>query len=277
MQHRYTPSPLAGPLRVLGGLAAELEATAACVVRYPLGVVEGALTTGRPSGEPVHDTPVLLVHGYAHNGSGWWVLDRRLRHAGFTSIHRLNYLPLGSGVPQLAERLAARVEEICDLTGADRLHLVGHSLGGVLSRWYVQELGGDRRVDTAVTLGSPHEGTVTAWLWPEKTAWDLRPGSSVVARLAAGARPLPVRWVSIYSDADLLVRPTAAGRLRAAAMNATNICVHGVGHLSLLVAPRVVRAVTAQLEAAEGVGARVDPLPIAPAAGSPRSARPASG
>ena len=258
VQHRYTTSQLRRPLRTLAG---ELEATAACVARYPLGLFEGALTTGRPSGESVHDTPVLLVHGYAHNESGWWVLDRRLRQAGFTSIHRLNYLPLGSGIPQLAERLAARVDEIRDLTGAERVHVIGHSMGGLLTRWYVQELGGDRRVDTVITLGSPHEGTLAAWLWPERTARDMRPGSSVISRLAAGARPSPVRWVSIYSDADLLIRPTSAGRLRSSALNATNIRVHGLGHLSLLVAPRVVKTVTDQLEVAEGVGARLAPLP----------------
>jgi len=178
VQHRYTTSQLRRPLRTLAG---ELEATAACVARYPLGLFEGALTTGRPSGESVHDTPVLLVHGYAHNESGWWVLDRRLRQAGFTSIHRLNYLPLGSGIPQLAERLAARVDEIRDLTGAERVHVIGHSMGGLLTRWYVQELGGDRRVDTVITLGSPHEGTLAAWLWPERTARDMRPGSSVIS------------------------------------------------------------------------------------------------
>jgi triacylglycerol lipase len=182
---------LPGPVNSVVDFAGEVGATARCVIHYPLGVAETALTTGRPSGEAVHDTPVLLVHGYAHNQSGWWVMDRHLRQAGFTSVHRLNYLPMGSGVPQLAERLGARVDEIRSLTGADRVHVVAHSLGGILLRWYVQELGGDRTVGTAVTLGSPHEGTVAAWLWPERTARDLTPGSSVMVRLAAGARPSP--------------------------------------------------------------------------------------
>ncbi len=239
-------------------MAAELATTAACAARYPLGVVDAALTTGRPSGQPNHDTPVLLIHGYAHNQSGWWALDRHLRGAGFTSVHRLNYLPLGSGVPQLAERIVARVDEIQALTGATRVHVVGHSLGGVLLRWYVQELGGDRHVDTAITLGSPHAGTQTARLWPEKTARQMCPGSWLVRRLAAGATPSSVRWVAIHSDSDLFVRPAGAGRLDLP--GATNVEVHGLGHLSLLVAPRVLRAVTAQLEAAEGVGAPVQAL-----------------
>lgn len=243
----------------------EVRTTAQCAVRYPMGLVEGALTSGRPSGQADHDTPVLLVHGYGHNQSGWWVLDRHLRRAGFTSVHRLNYLPLGSGVAQLGDRLAARVDEIRAFSGADRIHVVGHSLGGVLLRWYVQELGGDRHVSSAITLGSPHEGTVVAYLWPERTARDLRPGSPLISRLHAGAQASAVRWTALYSDADLLVRPTASGRLRAPELAATNIEVRGLGHLSLLVASRVLRAVTAQLEAAEGVGARLSALPVRPA------------
>ena len=260
-------SPLPTPLRAAAGLLGEAAATARCAAHYPVGLLDGALTTGRPSGQPQHDTPVLLVHGYAHNQSGWWVIDRALRRAGFTSVHRLNYLPFGSGVPALADRLADRIEEICALTGAERVHVVAHSLGGVLLRWYVQECGGGARVATAITLGSPHEGTVMSYLWPERTARQLAPGSWVTRRLAAGARPTPVRWVALYSDSDLLVRPTSAGRLRARELGATNIVVHGIGHLSLLVTPKVVRAVTTQLEAAEGDGAPLLPLvaPVVPA------------
>jgi len=260
------------PASLARSLLGEAAATVRCVGHYPLGLVERALTTGQPSGQIGHDTPVLLVHGYAHNQSGWWALDRALRRAGFTSVHRLNYLPLGSGVPVLAARLGRRVEEIKALTGARRIHVVAHSLGGVLLRWYVQELGGERSVATAVTLGSPHEGTVAAYLWPERTAADLRPGSRVMRRLADGARPSAVRWVAFHSDADLLIRPASAARLRPPALGATNVVVPGLGHLSLLLSGRVLRAVTAQLEAAEGVGAPL--LALRPLEGRPGQQEP---
>jgi triacylglycerol esterase/lipase EstA (alpha/beta hydrolase family) len=227
-------------------MAEELASTAQCVVQYPLGLVEPAVTTGRPSQAAGYDTPVLLVHGYAHNQSGWWTLDRRLREAGYTSVHRMNYLPLGSGVPALAERLAQRVEEVRAVAGAQHVDVVAHSLGGILLRWYVQELGGDRIVRTAITLATPHGGTQSAYLWPERTARQIRPGSALMRRLTAGARPEPVRWVAFWSRSDMLVWPHEAARLHVA----TNIEMRGVGHLSFLLAPRVTRAIVGQLRQA---------------------------
>jgi triacylglycerol lipase len=232
---------------VLTQLVSEAASTARCVVRYPLGITERALTTGARSDGPVHDTPVLLIHGYGHNQSGWWALDRHLRLLGHTSVHRMNYLPLGAGVPALAERLAGRVEEIRSLTGAPRIHVVAHSLGGILLRWYVQELGGDRTVDVAITLATPHEGTSAAYLWPERTARQLRPGSRLVRRLASGAQATPVRWIAFWSDADVLVRPHTAGRLVAPVLEATNVRVHGIGHLSFLFSNEVIGEVATAL------------------------------
>lgn len=234
------------------GTAREAMAAARCAALYPLGVLERALTTGAAKGDAVHDTPVLLVHGYGHNRSGWFMLERALRHAGFTSVHTMNYVAWGrAGVPELAARMAARVESIRRLTGSERVHVVGHSLGGVLLRWYVQELGGDRYVDTAITIASPHEGTVAALNAPGPCARDLRPGSNVIRRLAAGARATDVRWIAFHSNLDLLVQPAVSAKLRPPALRATNVFVKDHGHVSIMVSPSVNRQIVEQLEASE--------------------------
>jgi len=255
-----------GALRRLSFEASrELVSAARCATHYPLGLVEAAFSTGRPCGDPTHDTPVLLVHGYGHNRSGWFVLDRRLRRAGFTSVHTLNYVPVGRGVPSLGQRLEGRVSNILRATGAARVHLVGHSLGGIIIRWFVQELGGAEVADTAITLGSPHQGSPAAMLpLPERTARDLRPGSSVLRRLDDGAgQPAvrAVRWIAYSSRVDVLV-PGPFGRLHIP--GAVNIDVPGAGHLGLLLSRQVASSVTHQLEAAEGVHASITGL--APAA-----------
>ena len=248
------------------GAAREAANAARCLALYPAGLAEAALRTGTPRGDRTHDTPVLLVHGYGHNRSGWFLLERTLRNAGFTSVHTMNYVAWGrEGVPELATRLARRVDEIRAVTGAEKVHVVGHSMGGVLLRWYVQELGGDRFVDTAVTIASPHEGTVAAHLGAGAGARDLRRGSRVMRRLASSVRRTDVRWVAFYSNLDVLVQPAPSAMLRHPELRATNILVKDQGHLTIMMAPIVARSVVAQLEAAETGEGRVLPMRTAAA------------
>lgn len=237
------------------GIAREAVNTARCLALYPAGVADTTVVAASPhvrNGEDAHDTPVLLVHGYGHNRSGWFLLDRRLRAAGFSSVHTINYIAWGrEGVPALAARLATKVDEIRAMTGAEKVHVVGHSMGGILLRYYVQVLGGDRLVSTAITIAAPHEGTSTAMVVAGAGARDLRPGSNVMRQLCTGARPTGVRWVAFYSNLDVFIQPGSSAVLRHPALSATNILVKDHGHLSIMVAPLVTRAMVTQLEAGE--------------------------
>jgi triacylglycerol lipase len=191
--------------------------------------------------------PVVLVHGYFHNRSAFLVLTRALRRAGIRHVHGLNYNPLTAGVPELAGRLRVEVERALEASGNARCQLVGHSLGGMVARWYTQELGGWDTVDTVITLGSPHRGTYTAYVGAGPVAAELRPGSWLVRRLSESARPSETRWVSFYSDLDLLVAPAVSAKLTHPALAARNVKVRDTGHLSLLLSARVVGAVVDHL------------------------------
>src|SRR3954471_23902451 len=113
--------------------------------------------TGRlPS--PVTLTPVVLVHGYRSSGAGWCPLARRLHSAGFANVMALHYDALCGGVPELAAALTQVVSTSLARAGHGQVHLVGHSLGGLLVRYAVQLLGLERLASTAVTVAAPHRG-----------------------------------------------------------------------------------------------------------------------
>jgi pimeloyl-ACP methyl ester carboxylesterase len=231
----------------LRATAKEASSLARCVVAYPQGFLNAGVRTGTPSGDQSLDTPVLLVHGYGHNSSAWLMLRKALKRAGFTSIHTMNYNPLVNDIPRIAEKLSDRVEMIRGLTGADKVNLVGHSLGGLVSRWYVQEMDGDLKVNTAITLSSPHKGTMAAFVPGGRTAKECRPGSWVIRRLNERALPTNVRWVAFYGDADALIQPMHAGRIDVPALNARNVLIPAMGHMGMLLDGNVVNQVVEEL------------------------------
>ncbi|HUZ43658.1 MAG TPA: alpha/beta fold hydrolase [Acidimicrobiales bacterium] len=235
------------------GAVKEVSSLLRCASRYPGGMVSMRPGRAPASGGGAHATPVLLIHGYGHNHSGWWVLRSHLKAAGFGTVETFDYSPVPRDIPSTARRLGDAVERLRRRTGADKVHIVGHSLGGLLARWYVQELDGADSVDTVVTLGTPHEGTWAAWVAPGRTAAELRPGSWVVDRLNRHPRVEGVRWVAFYSNVDYLVQPPRSAMIRQPGLNAVNILAKDHGHVSLILSPRVARAVVQQLQAAEGV------------------------
>jgi pimeloyl-ACP methyl ester carboxylesterase len=225
----------------------EAVSVARCAVAYPQGMLGVSLRTGTPCGDENRDHPVVLVHGYGHNASAWMMLKAALHRNGFTSVHTMNYNPWFDDVPKIAAKLAARVEMVRELTGADKVHIVGHSLGGIVARWYVQEDGGDLTVSTVITLASPHSGTIAAFAGPGRTARELRPGSWVMRRLNQNATPSDVRWVAFYGDSDALVQPTRSGRIEVPALNARNVLIPAMGHLAMLMSGDVVNQVIDEL------------------------------
>jgi pimeloyl-ACP methyl ester carboxylesterase len=190
-------------------------------------------------------TPILLVHGMVDNRAIFAVLSRRLRRRGFHRVLTLNYSPTTNDIRAAARRLSAEIEGLVARTDYERIHLVGHSLGGLIARYYVQRLGGDSRVHTLVTLGSPHAGTLTARLVPPmQLCRQLSPGSELYAELD---RPVAcsTRMVAYYSDLDQLIVPRSSGRIEHPGLDARNVLVRGAGHMSLPIDPRVVRDVAA--------------------------------
>ena len=245
------------------GAALEAAWSAAHLALYPLGLVEekareevGRFTLGdlppMQRGLVIGDveaagTPILLVHGMVDNRSIFALLRRGLRRRGFGRVLALNYSPLSDDVREVAQRLAELIESVCADTGYERVHVVGHSMGGLVARYYVQKLGGDARVHTLVTLGTPHEGTTVAYLLPHPLVRQLRPGSTLLDELAEPAPGCSTRVVAIWSDLDQLMSPKTSAELRHPDLRARNVFVRGVGHMSLPVDGRVVHEICATL------------------------------
>ncbi|WP_243418224.1 esterase/lipase family protein [Actinomycetospora cinnamomea] len=260
------------------GLAVEIAYTAVHLSLYPWGLVDEVL---RPAGTFVHHrtaalspsqrslvvsdmdastTPVLLVHGIVDNRSIFTLLARALRRRGFGVVHAVNFSVLTAFTGDI--RVAAReighhVERICASTGSDKVHIVGHSLGGLMARYYVQRLGGDARVDTLVTLGTPHRGSLIAhFLPPTRVPQQLCPGSDLIRELDEPAPGCRTHVVAVWSKQDQLIIPQSAARLEHPDLDVSEVVLEHVGHLSMTIDPDVVHLVTRLLARCVPEGAR---------------------
>lgn len=261
-QLRERAVALATPQAIVGSVVEAVWATAH-VALYPFGTrtprrgpdghgyrIEHLSLAQRSlvlSGVAEAGTPILLLHGMADNHSIFTVLRRGLLRRGFSRVFAMNYSVRTRDVRTAAAQLAEEVEQIIEETGFERIHVVAHSLGGLIGRYYVTRLGGDARVHTLVTLGTPHQGTLAAHLLPTRIARQLRPGSGVLRELELPAPDCATRIVNIWSDTDEAIFPADNARLRQEGVTVTEVPLSGVGHLTLPILPTVVHRIATSL------------------------------
>ncbi len=190
--------------------------------------------------------PILLIHGYGCSRGAWWWLRPRLEAAGWT-VATISLEPIYGSIDNYVAPLARRIDEVLSETGADKLILVGHSMGGLVARAYLQSHG-EVRVASLVTLGTPHQGSELARIGFGANARQMRPHS---AWLLALGRPQPaLAALAIYSPQDNFVMPPSLLELA----GAENRTIDGLGHLAMLYSPRLALVLLTALEQRAGGG-----------------------
>lgn len=211
--------------------------------------------------------PVLMLYGHMATRRVFEVLEARLRRDGFC-VFSVNLGGLFDafntfGIDHLAEKVRDKVERLYGRYDLGPLSIIGHSKGGLIARYYVKRLGGDARVRNLITLGSPHNGTPTAYLGlltmglVAKDVWQMTPMSPFIRRLKMGAFPRHVRFTSVYSKQDH-VSPFPACILETTGQdNLVNVEVHGVTHREYLWKRQVYDVVRRELLTGYGESPRV--------------------
>lgn len=157
--------------------------------------------------------PVILVHGILGQRHLYWnVFKHRLKEADIRYHDCI--LPYGMlGDMRIAARiLKDKVDNALRHDGASRVDLVCHSAGGLVARYYLMFLGGNKVVENVVTLGTPHQGTYFSYVLPVpilQIAKQTRPGSHFLDEVnGEGAIPPGVRFYNFWSPLDGVVVPS---------------------------------------------------------------------
>ncbi len=208
--------------------------------------------------------PVLLIQGFGSTRRTVSIIERRLQRNGYPVIS----LNLGGVFKTFnAQRIESLAEVVRDKIEAlyrryqfkGRMSVIGHSKGGLIARYYVQCLGGNKRVRNVITLGTPHNGTIWATLgmltplgWCTASLRQMTPFSSLIRTLKDTPFPRDVSLLSIYSHSDRFIPyPSAVIEGAERQENIRNICVDGVGHLEFVIRKSVFSHIKQALRDAE--------------------------
>ncbi len=196
--------------------------------------------------------PVLIIHGFLGTRGSMYVLERRLVEDGFVVVS----FDLGTlnvrDIRRSAFLIHRKIERILAETPAQKIDIIGHSMGGLIGLYYVKKLGGHARVRKLVMMGTPVRGTwaalagvVTLGLW-STSSWQLLPRSRFLDELSQGPIPAETEVHTIAAARDWVV---PLGTTRVAGANAVTV---PLGHSSLVMSEEVYRRVVSALRPAHG-------------------------
>ena len=149
---------------------------------------------------------VVLVHGIFRQSKVFAKMKQQLEQEGYRVYtpdlyHHWGALSLSDVAGQLAEFIDS------NLPPESSFDLVGLSMGGIVSRYYLQRLGGVNRVQRFISIASPHFGTWFAYTFPRRTGLEMRPGSRLLQDLNGDLEKLNLEMTSIWTFWDFIIVP----------------------------------------------------------------------
>ena len=225
IERRFTPRGIGVSIWLLTQETACLLLT---IALRPLGWFPAKIPDSHNTSCP----PVILLHGLFENRCCMLWLQSHLRKAGFHQTISIN-TPPWRDFEALTEDLVKKVDELCIKLKVNKFIIIGHSMGGMIGRNYVQNRGGAEHTLGLITLGSPHHGSKLAPFAITSMGKSLLPGSDFLRKLNQEKWPENVKAISVYTRYDNIVLPVESAKME----GSKHIELNGMGHIGLLFHP----------------------------------------
>lgn len=157
--------------------------------------------------------PVILIHGYNDTARKMRHIAKNLRDDGWL-VYAVTLTPSSGkiGIDELALQLDNFIRNNIQSTG--KFDIVGFSMGGLIGRYYIQQLGGNEKVERFITVSTPHHGTLMAYLSRNKAAKQMRIHSVFLDNLNKYPESLKLlKLTSIWTFFDLMIIPASSCRI----------------------------------------------------------------
>ena len=186
---------------------------------------------------------IVLVHGFISTGKIFFYIKKKLEAQGHKCFApTLKPIDAKYGIDDLAAKLKDYIENNSEIDS--NFALVGFSMGGIICRYYLQELGGIKRVKKVFTISSPHHGSYMSYLYPGKGMKQLRPNSIFINMLIEKENLLDgLKIYSYRTPFDLMIIPNSSSVWDIA----TNKIFLSVMHSSMLINSKLVKEIITNL------------------------------
>ncbi|MEH0845390.1 triacylglycerol lipase [Micromonospora sp. CPCC 205711] len=201
------------------------------VVAVAVTAVAVAPTPAQASTYTASSNPILFVHGWNSSASTWNTMISRFQADGWpsSSLRAFSYNTSQSNATT-AQQVAQEVDKLLANTGATKVDIITHSMGGLSSRYYLKNLNGGAKVDRWVSLGGPNHGTTSANVCFSTACAEMRIGSTFLANLnASDETPGVPAYGTWRSNCDGVINPvdstvlSGAGNTLAACVSHTSL------------------------------------------------------
>ncbi len=153
---------------------------------------------------------IVLVHGFLSTSKIFFMMKKKFERKGFKCFApTLKPIDAKFGLDDLAKKLKFEIEK--HFGDESKFSLVGFSMGGVICRYYLQELNGLQRANKFISISAPHHGSYLAYLYPGRGIKQLRPNSEFIKNLKLNESSL--QKISLYSfrtPFDLMIIPSTS-------------------------------------------------------------------
>jgi len=207
--------------------------TTRCLAAFALVFAAMVASSAPASSQAVRD-PILFVHGWNSSASTFNTMVGRFQTAGYTS-NQLMAITYNSNTSNrtIAGQVQTAVNDLRARTGAAKVDIVSHSMGGLSTRSYLKERGGTALVDDWVSLAGPNHGTNTAYACYlfSRGCRDMIPNSDLLVALNSGDEtPGSTNYGTYWSNSDDVINPDNSTVLT----GATNTFAGSIEHSDFL-------------------------------------------
>jgi triacylglycerol lipase len=184
--------------------------------------------------------PILLVHGLMDTSYKMRKISSHLYNQGW-QVFDIDLVP-NNGDSKL-EILAKQVADLIERTfSPDRsIDLLGFSMGGLVSRYYLQRLGGIDRVQRFISISAPNNGTIAAQFSLRPGCMQMRPNSQFMTDLNSDVDRLKsLNFTCLWTPFDMIILPPSSSQLGIG----TEISIPVVAHPLMVSDERTLKAIT---------------------------------